>query len=322
MSLMTTTMNRRTFAKVIAGGAAAIAVPDAARAAGQRTVKIGHTGLTWITFSPPTPGAAPSRPFDNFDFIDQAAKDISSLGFWGVEYFAQQVEAYEARGGIDKLLKPLNIPLTSAYCPVNLSDPARRKQGLDDITRWAKLVKKYGGTVVVIGPNSVPRDTYKFSEHKASIVAALNDYGKAANDAGVMSVLHQHTGTCVETRDETYEVLHAMDSRYTKFGPDVGQLQKGGVDPVQVIKDFLPLVHHMHLKDFVGGENWLGYCPLGQGKVNITGILDLMEGRKIQGHVMVELDGSPGQPLSAGEAAKIAQQHLLKLGAPLRIQKK
>ena len=63
---------------------------------------------------------------------------------------------------------------------------------------------------------------------------------KALDDIGVVGALHQHTGTCVETRDETYAVMEAVDTRYVKFGPDVGQLQKGGSDPVKVVKDFLP----------------------------------------------------------------------------------
>ena len=83
-----------------------------------------------------------------------------------------------------------------------------------------------------------------------------------------------------------------------KFGPDIGQLQKGGADPVQVVKDFLPLVHHMHLKDFSGGEAFLGYCPLGEGKVNLPAILAMMDGKKIDGMVMVELDSSPNQPIA------------------------
>ena len=37
----------------------------------------------------------------------------------------------------------------------------------------------------------------------------------------------------IEFRDEVYAVLDAMDTKYTKFGPDVGQLAKGGSDPVK-----------------------------------------------------------------------------------------
>jgi len=172
--------------------------------------------------------------------------------------------------------------------------------------------------VIVVGPNNVRRNSYDFKASKDDIVTTLNELGKAVMDMGLTPVLHQHTGTCVETREETYAVMEAVDSRVMKFGPDIGQLQKGGSDPVKVVKDFLPLVQHMHLKDFVGGPEYLGYCPLGLGKVDIPAILSMMDGRTTSGLVMVELDSPPPQPMPAIETAKIAKAYLQKQGVTFR----
>ena len=98
-------------------------------------------------------------------------------------------------------------------------------------------MKKYGGKTIVIGPSGrVGGESYNFNEHKQNIVTTLNELGKAITDIGLIAALHQHTGTAVETRDETYATMEAVDTRYVKFGPDIGQLQKGGVDPVAVVK--------------------------------------------------------------------------------------
>jgi inosose dehydratase len=204
--------------------------------------------------------------------------------------------------------------LISAYCSTNLSAPEHRKESIAKTLEWAKLVKKYNGKVIVVGPNGVKRTSYDFKVHKDDIVATLNELGKAVTDMGLTPVLHQHTGTCVETREETYAVLETMDTRVMKFGPDIGQLQKGGSDPVKVVKDFLPLVQHMHLKDYSGGAEYLGYCPLGQGKVDIPAILSMMDGRKTAGLVMVELDSPPPQPAPALDNARIAKAYLEKQG--------
>jgi inosose dehydratase len=74
----------------------------------------------------------------------------------------------------------------------------------------------------------------------------------------------------------------------------------------------------MHLKDYSGGEQWLGYCPLGQGKVNIPAVLDMMDGKKTAGMVMVELDSSPGMPLTPEKSAAIAKDYLEKQGIVFR----
>lgn len=305
-------MNRRTFNTLALG---ATALPLFAK---NRKIQIGHTGLTWIPLGgqmnpPPT-----TQPIVDPQYVLGAIREIAGLGFAGIELFGNQLEAMEATGGVGKHLDMHKLSLISAYCGTNLTDPAQRQAAITKTLGWARLIKKYGGKVVVVGPNGVPRNTYKFAENKANIVATLNDLGKAVQDLGLTAVLHQHTGTCVETREETYDILHSVDTKVMKFGPDIGQLQKGGVDPVQVVRDFLPIVHHIHLKDYNGGDKFLGYCPLGEGKVELAKILDLLEGRKLDGRVMVELDSPPPHVMPALDTAKIAKAWLQKQGVKFK----
>ena len=107
-------------------------------------------------------------------------------------------------------------------------------------------------------------------------------------------------------------------TRGREVRPDIGQLQKGGVDPVEVVKTFLPVVQHMHFKDWVGGPSMAGYCPLGLGKVDLVRMLDLMEGRKLEGMIMVELDSGGEMPYPPREAAQIAHDWLVKNGVPMK----
>ena len=65
-----------------------------------------------------------------------------------------------------------------------------------------------------------------------------NDYAAAVTDLGLGTGLHQHTGTCIESRDEVYAVMGAVNTKNLKFAPDVGQLQKGGADAAQGGKGF------------------------------------------------------------------------------------
>jgi inosose dehydratase len=149
-------------------------------------------------------------------------------------------------------------------------------------------------------------------------VESLNEICKALADIGIIGVMHQHTGTCVEVRDEVYAVLESVDTRYVKFGPDIGQLCKGGVDPVKVVKDFRSVIRHLHLKDFNGGPNWEAYCPLGQGKVDIGAVLDELEKVKELEIAMVELDPSRNPPVPPIETVRISKEYLQKLGYKFR----
>jgi inosose dehydratase len=297
------TISRRGFTKAVAISVAAMALPASSFAAKRRKIKIGHTGITW----------------SNNDMATAIA-DVSSEGFYGFETFGEVFDKWESQpGGLGAVLQAHQLPLISAYCNVNLTDSTQRKDQVAKAVRWAGIVKKYGGRVTVIGPNGVNRSTYDFSANKANIIAALNDICQAVSDTGITAALHQHTGTCVESRDETYAVLDVVNTKYVKFGPDIGQLTKGGSNAAQVVKDFLPIIEHMHLKDYNGiNADFAGYCPLGQGKVDIPAILDLMENRKLQGMVMVELDNNGKSGISALELAEISKTYLQKQGVTFR----
>ena len=307
-------INRRVFS----GAFSAALISPSIFGAGKLGLHIGHTGLTWIPLGGRVSPPPPISPMVDPQYAEAAIRDIGGLGFYGIELFGNQIEALEAKGGVGAILDRYMLPLISAYCSTNLSDPAARNESMAKTLDWAKLVKKYNGKVIVVGPNGVKRDTFDFKAHKDDIVTTLNELGKAVTDMGLTPVLHQHTGTCIESRDETYAVMESVNPKLMKFGPDIGQLQKGGSDPVKVVKDFLSQVEHMHLKDYAGGPQYLGYCPLGEGKVDIPAILAMMNGRKTKGLVMVELDSPPPQPAPAIENAKIAKAYLEKTGVTFR----
>jgi inosose dehydratase len=307
-------VNRRTFTKAILAGfgatraselaAAGATVP--ARAQQSTTPKqllIGCTALVW--------NAGPRTP----ENLEPAVRDMSELGYRKFETFGEVVEDWDKKGTLEKLIAQHRVPLVSAYATLDVINQAARKDEIATVVRWGGILKKYGASFMVVAAKGARRDAaYDFSAHRANIVAALNDYGKALADIGLGSGLHQHTGTPVETRDEVYGVMESVDSRVFKFAPDVGQLQKGGADAAKVVKDFASITVHMHLKDFVNGPHMGGYCPLGLGLVDLKGILETMEQANPKANIMHELDGSRNMPFTARQTAEISKWYLQKLG--------
>jgi inosose dehydratase len=214
-------IDRRDFLKAATVSAGlALSVPGLAQR--KRNVKIGHTGITWVQPPPPTAadGVAPAPPAGrgaggprrvDSAYVEGIFRDVSNLGYYGLELFTFQIQGMEANGGMAPLIEKYNLPLISAYGGPNLLDPAQRKDSIAQALEPARLLKKYGGKALVIGPNGVRRDSYNFKEHKNDIVTTLNEFGKALTDIGLTGCLHQHTGTCIESREETYAIMEAVD---------------------------------------------------------------------------------------------------------------
>jgi inosose dehydratase len=313
-------LDRRTFAKAALGlGMAALPALRGQDSPKPKTLKIGVSTLAW--------NVSPTN-IDNFEL---ALKDISELGYWGFETVSPMIEALDANGALAKLMDKYRISMKAGYMGTNVTDPSARKENVANVIRITKLVKKYGGTYVVIAVNSRrppaagngggrgPQgpDTFNYLEHKADMVAALNDYGMAVNDLGLRTGLHQHTGTVIEKHDEVYGIMDSVNTKYMSFAPDVGQLQKGGSDAAQVVKDFAKITTHMHLKDYSNGKYMSGYCPLGMGVVDIESILNTLEEAGNNPDVMHELDRG-NAPMSARETAAFSKAYLVKLGWPFR----
>jgi len=103
------------------------------------------------------------------------------------------------------------------------------------------------------------------------------------------NALHPHTGSCIQTRDEIY--------------------------PVQVVKDFLSVIAHVHLKDFDGGSRHEGYCPVGKGRVDIQGVVEVLETSVQDFMLMAELNPAPGRDGNVSGVYQLAQASKRKLAA-------
>lgn len=302
----TNLINRRAFVKLAGlGTAASLIAPSEVLSAAKKKSDIGSTFILW--------------GYDA-DALEPALRDISKLGFKAFETFGHVIEQWEDnRGGFRKIVDKYNVPIISAFCSTDVLNPSKRKDELKKLIRWTQLCKQHGGKVIEYCPSGIKREGYDYKEHKKDLVESMNEYAKAVTDEGLVCALHPHTGTPIETQEEVYFIMENLDTKYMKFGPDVGQLEKGGADPVKIVKDFMPLIEHVHLKDYAGGDNgYLGYSPLGEGKVKLKKILDMLEVRrnKMAGMIMFELDSDKKikTPISEYEAAKISHDYLKKLG--------
>ena len=297
-------MNRRTFSKTVAMAVAsgALAPHDLWAAQAARKLEMGITGLIFR--------ATPGEPQN----LDEALKHMSELGYHSFETWGSVLEHHDKAGTLSAMIQKHGIPLRSAFMGVNVHDPSMLKESIAQVVRWGQVLKKHGGTFAVVNAGGVKREAFDFKQARPHIVSGLNEHGKALADIGLASGLHQHTGSAVDGPDEVYAVMEAVDSKVMKFAPDTGQLQKAGGDAAKMVKDFKSIVAHMHLKDYKGWEHFQGYCSLGEGKVDLKGILDTMEAANPNANIMHELDGSSNQPYTPRESAERSKTYLQTLG--------
>jgi len=179
-----------------------------------------------------------------------------------------------------------------------------------------RTLAEAGSEVVVLAARSA-EGTY---DHKVrlteqdwpALLATLQRLQDLAADLGLRASLHPHVGTAIEDRAS---VLRLAESSDVPLCLDTGHLMIGGADPLELVKLAPGRIAHVHLKDVrsrvaeevaAGRSSYLEavraglYAPLGQGDVDIAGIVRELEGARYAGWYVLEQDAALDVAPAAG----------------------
>ncbi|HEX2037114.1 MAG TPA: sugar phosphate isomerase/epimerase [Chloroflexota bacterium] len=227
-------------------------------------------------------------------------------------------------------------PAPGYYSGQPLYDPANRPGEIEGARRAAAFMRALGLDALFVGPVMFPhrRDTaghYPQGNRPDSLSEAqwqeecetLNRMGEACRAEGVWLCLHNHAGSCWETEDELERLAQGTDPSLVAFGPDVGHMVWGGIDPVTWFERHMGRVKSIHIKDMHATvlrrcrEEKLTYAQtaalgvfaeIGEGGVRWPALFELWRAARYEGAVIVETDRTT-KP-SAKESATISRRYL------------
>ena len=153
------------------------------------------------------------------------------------------------------------------------------------------------------GGADVPRMTAAGVERFARLLETL---AKEARDLGHLLAFHHHTGTYFETPEEVARLMAASDPDLVALNLDTGHYILGGGDPVAALRTYGERVRHIHLKDvdpavaarmrsgaihgFLEGLRQRVFTEVGQGELDVRGVLAELARRDYRGWLVVEHD--------------------------------
>ena len=230
--------------------------------------------------------------------------EMAGLGFTATELGAPGFLPTSPDAVKDEL-SSFGMSLLGGFTPVVVHDKAQKDATIQSARATAALFRDAGATKFISSAVqdmdwSIPRrlDADE-TAHMAEMFRILDDI---CAEFGLEQVLHPHVQTLVETKDDISRVLDSCD---VHFCLDTGHMAFGGQDPVQFAKDAMDRVGHVHLKDIrldmVGPvldrevslmqATQAGiFTPLGQGDVDILGVVQALEQAQYQGWYVIEQD--------------------------------
>ncbi|WP_068927139.1 TIM barrel protein [Planobispora rosea] len=202
------------------------------------------------------------------------------------------------------LLGQYGLRAVGGFVPVVLHDP--HHDPLPEVRATMRAFRD-GDVDVVVLAAATGRDGYDAkpvldARGWKTLLGNLERILRNAREFGRAVTLHPHVGTMVESAEEVERVL---DGSAVPLCLDTGHLLIGGTDPGDLARRAAGRVAHVHLKDVdaglaervrAGGLTYTQavregiYRPLGQGDVDVAGIVAVLRAAGYPGWYVLEQD--------------------------------
>jgi len=292
-------------------------------------LRLGTVPILWNNDDLPDLRGGSVYPFE------EVLAAIAAAGFAGTELGSNHPREAIALG---RELARRNLRLSGAYWCPGLTDPDRAEAALDDVEPLLALLEAVGCEYLIAAePLSTVRGAFVGRAAQAPsladagwrcLAAALDELGWRCRGRGIRLAFHNHAGTWVETPDEVARLLGMTDPERVGLCLDTGHWTVGGGDAPNGVRDWLPRLRYLHVKDvapavlaalrdegfdFHEALRRRIFTELGKGCVDLPAIAATLAEAGWSGWVVAEQDTSWLEP---GEAAahNFATLHALTRG--------
>lgn len=240
--------------------------------------------------------------------LPQIFSDMQYAGLDGIELMHTALLPDDAVARIEELSQKHKLPVIGSSFGGAMWDRSQHGAVLQDaetvIPRLAKLGGRTLGTSV--GAIRWSQKIRKTPEQLDAQAELLRKLMTLCEKNGVVLNLHNHT---YEVENELHDLKGTL-ARIPdpKLGPDLDWLARGGVDPVQFLRQYGRQIVFLHLRDQNQDGRWSE--ALGEGAMDYAAIATALREINFQGDAIIELahesDFKPTRPLR--ESLKMSRE--------------
>jgi sugar phosphate isomerase/epimerase len=185
--------------------------------------------------------------------------------------------------------------------------------GVVDGKKAVDLTQKFGVTIM----NTAIGGHYSEDEDKGAFMDHIHDLADYAAGRGITLALEVH-GDIMGSGQLSVPLIKEINRDNVRINYDTANcIFYGNAEPIDDLRVAIPYMAHIHLKDKIGGQGEWNFPAPGEGRLEFSTILKILEEEGYDGptSVEVEFSGEPWPPLEeVNRAMKSAYDHLKGLG--------
>ncbi len=261
--------------------------------------KLGYQVNCWGALGGDGVGVTSVKDLFYRTFADMGAafSEAADAGFTGVELFDGNLVDYaDDVDGFRRLLTDTGVSLIGVYSGGNYIYPDILEEELWRAEKAASVAAQCGAEFLVVGGGAQRAGGIRAGDHE-QLARALDQVCTIAERHGLTAQFHPHLTTIAENPEQVDRVFAL--SRIG-FCPDTAHLAAAGGDPAAMIRQHFDRISYVHLKDL--RRQPFAFLPLGEGELDLRGVVRTLADLNYAGWVTVELDSHP-DPLAAAHTS-------------------
>ncbi len=218
--------------------------------------------------------------------IDHMAKVSAEAGFAGMEPMNLQLKDYYDPAKLKATLDEHGITLSSLAFVCDWLEPEETAEEKAESDRALNLLKHFPGALLML-VQMPQKDRANLEERQKNLMLNINEISKKFVDAGIVCSYHPNSpdGSVWRTPEDYHKLLPQLDEKVIRWTPDVGHIAKGGMDPAALMREYRPLINHVHFKDMNADGSW---AITGQGVIDFETITKDLVSSGYEGWIICE----------------------------------
>jgi inosose dehydratase len=219
--------------------------------------------------------------------IDHMADTASRSGFEGLEPMNLQLGDFRDAGKFRDMMESKGIRLSSLALVCDWLNPRETEAERKEADQMMSLIRSFPYEVLLMPVQMPQKDRSNLVARQDNLISCVNAVARRAAEQGLACSYHPNSpeGSVWRTREDYDRLLPLLDSQALGWTPDVGHIAKGGMDPVALIREYRPLVNHIHFKDMFEDGTW---AQTGQGNIDFKTVIQDLVKTEFDGWVVFE----------------------------------
>ena len=218
--------------------------------------------------------------------LDHIMGIANKAGFSGIEPETSFFGDLSDHVKMKETLEKHNLEL-AALCHVeDWLNPNETEEEKEHADKWIDFLSYFPDTIYLLVqmPGSNRKDLEK---RQQNLISCINSIAERAAAKGIECSYHPNSpeGSIFRTHEDYKILLNGLNNDLIGYTPDVGHIAKGGMDPIEIVKEYRDLINLIHYKDMFKDGTW---APTGEGVIDFHDITHYLLDTYYKGWIIME----------------------------------